>query len=75
MKNVTLALDEGILEAGREYARQHHTSLNRLIRKLLEQTVSPHPRDVGLAEFIRLARKAKGNSRDWKWKRTDLYDV
>ena len=75
MTNVTLALDEGILEAGREHARQHRTSLNRLIRKLLEQTVAPHPSGAGLAEFLRLARKANGDSRDWKWKRTDLYDT
>lgn len=75
MKNVTLALDEDILEAGREYARQHRTSLNRLIRKLLEQTVAPPPSSSGLAEFLRLAKKANGHSRGWKWRRTDLYDV
>jgi hypothetical protein len=29
MRNVTIALDEQTLEAGREYASAHHTSLSR----------------------------------------------
>ena len=39
MQNITLSLDEDILKAGREYAKKHKTSLNSLIRRLLEQTV------------------------------------
>jgi hypothetical protein len=35
MKNITLALDEKTIKAGREYARTHNLTLNSLIRKLL----------------------------------------
>lgn len=39
MKNVTLAIDEKLLDAGRAYARAHNTSLNNLIRESLRRTV------------------------------------
>jgi ribosomal protein S3AE len=75
MKNVTLALDERVLAAGREYARQHRTSLNRLIRQLLEKTVTSKASESDLSQFFQLADKAAGNSHGRRWKREDLYDV
>jgi hypothetical protein len=36
MPNITISLDTELLHSGREYAKQHRTSLNALIRKLLE---------------------------------------
>jgi uncharacterized protein (DUF4415 family) len=35
MKNITLALDDETLEAGRAYAERHQTTLNALVRELL----------------------------------------
>lgn len=75
MKNVTIALDEEILRAGRNYATEHRTSLNNLIRQLLEQAVVKKRSHAGLQEFFDLADRAKGNSGGWKWRREDLYDV
>lgn len=75
MKNVTIALNEKTLEAGREYARAHHTSLNNLIRDLLEKATARQHADASLKEFFDLADRAKGNSRGAKWKREDLYDA
>ena len=75
MKNVTIALDEKILRAGRNYAREHRTSLNNLIRQLLEHTVLRNPGTSGWDEFFALADKAGGNSRGRRWKREDLYNV
>lgn len=34
-KNITLAIDETVLEAAREYASAHNTSINALVRDLL----------------------------------------
>ncbi|MCG8641641.1 MAG: hypothetical protein MI862_18060, partial [Desulfobacterales bacterium] len=31
-------MDKDLIESGRRYAKKHNTSLNALIRKLLEQT-------------------------------------
>ena len=39
MPNITISIDEKLLKIGREYAEEHHTSVNALIRNLLEQTV------------------------------------
>jgi hypothetical protein len=75
VKNVTIALNEKTLEAGREYAKAHHTSLNNLIRDLVEKATSRRSSDAWLKEFFELGDRAKGNSRGAKWKREDLYDV
>lgn len=75
MKSVTIAFDKKILKAGRDYAREHRTSLNNLIRQLLERTVLRKPGTSGWDEFFALADKAGGNSLGKRWKREDLYDV
>ncbi|MBM4345812.1 MAG: hypothetical protein FJ100_20770 [Deltaproteobacteria bacterium] len=41
MPNVTLALDDALLQAARRYAQEHDTSLNELIRQQLQQVVAP----------------------------------
>lgn len=74
MKNVTLAMDDRLLEESREYARKHHTTLNMLIRALLQQTVSRPPPESWTERLFRLADEAHGNSRGWKWNREELYD-
>jgi len=74
MKNITIALDEGIIKAGREYAQKHNTSLNGLIRSLLEQTVMSASKRW-LDECFELMDQAQAHSRGAKWKREDLYRV
>ena len=72
MKNVTLALDEATLTAGRDYARRHRTSLNRLIRELLRKAAVAD-QQVHVREMFRLMDRHPGNSRGQAWKREDLY--
>jgi hypothetical protein len=74
MSNVTISIDKHLLEAGREYARRHRTSLNNLIRKWIEENTGKQ-RTAWFEEYCALADKARGNSRGKKWKREDLYDV
>jgi len=40
MRNVTLSMSESLLERGREYAHEHGTTLNQLIRDLLTREIS-----------------------------------
>ena len=75
MPNITISLDEDLLNAGRKYAKKHNTSLNNLIRKQLEQTVGSQSIESRLNECFRLMDRAKGNSQGKRWKREDLYDV
>jgi hypothetical protein len=73
MRNITLALDEETIKAGREYARKHNLTLNSLIRKLLQQTVSKASRNW-IEECFALMDKAEVG-RIKTWKREDLYRV
>ena len=73
MANITISIDEILLKKGREYARKHQISLNRLIRKLLSQTVESD-RLIWLDECFEIMDKAKGNSRGQVWNREDLYN-
>ena len=72
MKNITLALDDELLEAGRQYAERHQTTLNALVRELLAKTVLAD-RQRALKEMFRLMDANPGNSRGRRWKREDLY--
>jgi hypothetical protein len=74
MKNITLAIEENILLAGREYAKRHHLTLNALVRRLLEQTVTKSSTQW-LEECFKLADASPANSGGKKWKRADLYRV
>ena len=74
MANVTISLDDELIKDGRRYAQDHHTSMNALIRKLLEQTVRPQTADW-LAECYDLMDRSGGNSKGSVWKREELYDV
>jgi len=72
MKNITLSLDEELLEAGRQYAERHQTTLNSLVRELLAKTVLAD-RQSAIKEMFRLMDASAGNSRGRRWKREDLY--
>jgi hypothetical protein len=74
MPNVTISIDEELLKSGRQYAEKHHTSVNALIRGLLEQTVK---RDSiqWVEECFSLMDRANASSKDTTWRREDLYDV
>ena len=72
MKNITIALDESMIKAGRAYAQKHNTSLNGLIRSLLKQTVMPTSKHW-LDECFELMDQAQAHSKGAKWKREDFY--
>ncbi|MFC1886016.1 DUF6364 family protein [Thermodesulfobacteriota bacterium] len=74
MPNITISLDKDLLKAGRQYASEHNTSINALIRKLLEQMVNSESKDW-IDECFKLMDRAKVNSKGRRWKREDLYDV
>ena len=74
MPNITISLDEELLKSGRRYAEAHQTSMNALIRKLLEQTVRLQSEDW-FEECFNLMDRANGNSEGRKWNREDLYNA
>lgn len=74
MPNITISLDEELVKLGRQYAQLHQTSLNNLIRKLLEETVGS-PSSDWLDQSFRIMDQTHANSRGRRWTRADLYDV
>jgi len=72
MKNITLSLDDEIVEAGRTDAQRHQTTLNALVRDLLVKTVITD-RQAAVREMFRLMDAHPGNSRGQHWTREDLY--
>jgi hypothetical protein len=74
MPNITISIDEKLLKIGRKYAERHQTSVNALIRNLLEQTVKSDSIQW-LEECFALMDRANARSIGRRWKREDLYDV
>ena len=72
MKNITLALDDETLDAGRAYAQRHQTTLNALVRDLLVKTVVAD-REAAVREMFRLMDAHPGNSQSQRWTRDELY--
>ncbi len=72
MKNITLAIDDETLEAGRNYARRHQTTLNSLVRELLVRTVLAD-RQALANEMFRLMDAHPGHSQGARWTRDELY--
>jgi hypothetical protein len=74
MSNITISINEKLLKSGRKYAEKHRTSVNALIRKLLEQTVR-YDSTQWVEECFSLMDRANARSAGKRWKREDLYDV
>ena len=68
MPNITMSLDEKLLRKGREYAKKHNTSLNNLIRILLQKTVASE-NENWLEECFDLMDKVAADSKGEKWTR------
>lgn len=74
VKNITLSIDEDVLQAGREYARSHNISFNALVRELIEQTVVSKD-DKWLEDTLSLMDKIDVSSEGITWTREELYRV
>ena len=73
MKNITLSIDDDLLERGREYARSHNISLNALVRRLLQNVVARKNEnwvDEMFAVMDELNVRSEG-----PWTRDELYRV
>lgn len=74
MRNITLSIDDDLLEKGRDYARSHNISLNVLVRRLLEQAVVRKD-SRWLDEMFELMDKVNVSSKGKRWTRDELYRV
>ncbi len=76
MPNITLAIDEELLEKSREYAAKKGTTLNALVRELLGDEIAQARRIEearrGLLELIDNSTASLGP--DYKWNREEIYE-
>jgi hypothetical protein len=72
--NVTLSIDERLVERARKLAASQGTSLNDMIRRLLEEATAATAPDTMFQELERLWAEDAGDSGGRDWRREDLYD-
>jgi hypothetical protein len=74
--NITLAIDEELLEKARRYAERTGTTLNALVRELIGETVDREQRIAearkGLLELMHTSTARLG--KDFKWNREEVYE-
>ena len=72
--NLTLSVDDQVVQKARRRAEQLGTSVNQLVRDYLEQLAGkPDPkRDAD--EFKRLSRLSRGDSKGWKFNRDEVHE-
>ena len=75
MKNVTLASDETLLDRARGLAERRKTTLNAMVRALLEHEVEQEDRiawaKAGMKRLMEEAPLDLGT--DYKWNRDEIY--
>jgi len=72
--NITLAMDEALVEEARRVAAARGISLNQMIREELERLTRAGERQLRIDEMMRLFKEHPGDSGGWKWNREELYD-
>jgi hypothetical protein len=76
MKNITLAIEDGVLREARKYAAERETTVNAIVRDYLSRLVA-RERDSARAreELARLSDESEARlGPDWQWSREDTYD-
>jgi len=72
--NVTLSIDDRLVERARKLAASQGISLNQMIRRILAEETAASSTDVLLAELEALWAEEAGDSGGRGWRREDLYD-
>lgn len=75
MKNITLAIDDGLLERARVYAAVRKTTVNGLVRELLAQAVDEDTRIVEARKKLKalMERSTLELGPDFVWNREEIY--
>jgi hypothetical protein len=70
--NVTLSLDEQLVERARKKADALGKSLNQLIRDYLQKVAGGDDPERSVAEFNRIS--GRGHSRGWRFNRDEIHE-
>ena len=72
--NITLSVDDEVVQKARRRAEQLGTSVNQLVREYLEQLAGKSDPARVADEFERLSRQSPGNSKGWKFNREEAHE-
>ncbi|HYU35734.1 MAG TPA: DUF6364 family protein [Thermoanaerobaculia bacterium] len=72
--NLTLAVDDRLVERARKIAESQGKSLNQVIREYLEELTSPSTAAGEMEELRRLSLEGQGRSRGWKFDRREIHE-
>ena len=74
MKNITLAIEEDLLDRARVIAAIKRTSVNEMVRDFLRRTVlAEREHDEATQELLRLIDESDGDMGDWRFSREETY--
>ena len=72
--NLTLSIDDRLLEEARKVARSMGKSVNQVVREHLEQLTSRDEAERDIEELARLSEQAEGRSGGWKFDREEIHE-
>ena len=72
--NLTLSVDDKIIQEARRRAEAMGKSLNQLVREYLEQLAGKPDREALVAEFRELSKNPLGDSKGWKFNREEIHE-
>lgn len=72
--NITLSVDDNVVEKARKLAHARGTSVNQMVRDYLEGLVRPGGHDAYGDELRRLTAEGKGRSHGWRFDRESLHE-
>jgi len=73
-RNLTLAIDDDLLDKVRVLAAMKRTSVNEMVRGFLTRLVEQESEhDEATEALLKLARESQGRMGDWKFSREETY--
>ena len=72
--NLTLSVDDDVVQKARQRADQLGTSLNQLVRDYLAQLAVKPDSIRDAEEFERLSQLSQGNSQGWSFNRDEVHE-
>jgi replicative DNA helicase len=72
--NLTLSIDDRLVQQARRMAEAKGTSLNQLIRDYLEGLTSQSDPEAEIEELRRLSLEGQGRSKGWKLNREEIHE-
>jgi len=74
MANLTLSLDDELLQKAREAALREHTSVNALVREYLKQYVNARDLRFRALDALDEVAERTNSASDERWSRESLHD-